>query len=137
MKIAQVSEYAGLSIDTLRDYERVGLVPPVTRNESGIRDYSELDIRRVEFVKCMRNAGLPIDVLTTYMQLALEGDGTIEARKNILKEQRDQLAEQIETMQETLALLNYKIKMYEERLLKAEKELSPEEAFSMVDSLVD
>jgi DNA-binding transcriptional MerR regulator len=53
MRIAEVSELYGLSLDTLRYYERVGLIPPVNRNESGIRDYNELDLRRVEFIKCM------------------------------------------------------------------------------------
>ena len=73
MKIAEVSEHYGLSSDTLRYYERVGLIPPVNRNGSGIRDYSELDIRRVEFVKCMRSAGLPIEVLIEYVGLGPAG----------------------------------------------------------------
>ena len=63
MKIAEVSEKYGLSVDTLRYYERVGLIPPVNRNEGGIRDYNELDLRRVDFIKCMRGAGLPVEVL--------------------------------------------------------------------------
>ena len=136
MKIAEVSELSGLSVDTLRYYERVGLLPPVTRNDSGIRDFSELDIKRVEFIRCMRNAGLPIDVLTEYMRLALIGDDTIEARKNILEEQRDQLAGQISEMQKTLDLLNYKIKIYDERLLEIEKTLSPMEEFEVVHESV-
>lgn len=70
MKIAEVSEKHGLSADTLRYYERVGLIPPVTRSKSGIRDYGEQDIRRVEFIKCMRSAGLPIEVLIDYVALA-------------------------------------------------------------------
>ena len=81
MKIAEVSERYGISSDTLRYYERIGLIPPVNRNESGIRDYNELDIRRVEFIKCMRSAGLPIEVLIEYIGLVQQGDQTIEARK--------------------------------------------------------
>ena len=57
-KIMEVSERYGISPDTLRYYERIGLIPPVNRNEIGIRDYSEIDVRRVEFIKCMRSAGL-------------------------------------------------------------------------------
>jgi MerR family transcriptional regulator, aldehyde-responsive regulator len=131
MKIAEVSELSGLSVDTLRYYERVGLLPPVNRNGSGIRDFNELDVRRVEFIKCMRTAGLPIEVLTEYMRLALIGDETFEARKNILEEQRDILAAQIAEMQKTLDLLNYKISFYEERLLAVEKTLSPMEEFDV------
>jgi DNA-binding transcriptional MerR regulator len=69
MKIAEVSERYGLSSDTLRYYERAGLLPPVNRSESGIRDYNDLDVRRVEFIKCMRSAGLPVEVLIDYMAL--------------------------------------------------------------------
>lgn len=123
MKIAEVSEKYGLSVDTLRYYERVGLIPPVNRNESGIRDYNELDLRRVEFIKCMRSAGLPVEVLIEYVTLVQQGDSTIEARKEILKEQRDLLAAKMEEMQKTLDRLNYKIDIYEKALLKKEKEM--------------
>ena len=57
MKIMEVSEQFGISSDTLRYYERIGLIQPVNRNTNGIRDYTELDTRRVQFIKCMRSAG--------------------------------------------------------------------------------
>src|SRR5512136_1980747 len=123
MKIMEVSEQYGLSSDTLRYYERIGLIPPVTRNGSGIRDYGELDIRRVEFVKCMRSAGLPIEVLIDYMGLVQQGDRTVEARKEILKEQREQLVARMKEMQKTLDILDHKIKVYENAVLKKEKEI--------------
>jgi DNA-binding transcriptional MerR regulator len=69
MKIAEVSEQYGISPDTLRYYERIGLIPPVNRSESGIRDYNELDLKRVEFIKCMRSAGMPVEALSDYMGL--------------------------------------------------------------------
>lgn len=131
MRIAKVSEQTGLSVDTLRYYERVGLLPPVNRTASGIRDFSDLDIRRVEFIRCMRNAGLPIEVLTEYMRLALIGDDTIEDRRNILDEQREILEKQIENMQKTLDVLNYKINFYDERMSEIEKNLSPVDAISI------
>ncbi len=123
MKIAEVSERYGISSDTLRYYERIGLIPPVNRNESGIRDYKEIDLRRVDFIKCMRSAGLPIEALIEYVGLVQQGDKTIEARKEILIEQREQLTARIEEMQKTLDLLDYKIEVYENALLKKEKEL--------------
>jgi MerR family transcriptional regulator, aldehyde-responsive regulator len=123
MKITQVSQKFGLSPDTLRYYERIGLLPTVTRTESGIRDYSELDLRRVDFVRCMRGAGLPIEVLIDYMELIQQGDNTIEARKEILVEQRDLLASRIVEMQKTLDLLNHKIEVYENAILAREKEM--------------
>jgi DNA-binding transcriptional MerR regulator len=123
MKIAEVSERYEISSDTLRYYERIGLIPHVTRNGSGIRDYSDLDIRRVEFIKCMRSAGLPLEVLIEYMDLVQQGDKTIEARKEILIEQRRLLAERIQEMQKTLDLLNHKIQVYENAILTKEKQI--------------
>jgi len=128
MKIGEVSKKYDISTDTLRFYEKVGLIPPVKRNQSGIRDYSEADLRRVEFIKCMRGAGLPIEALTQYMNLVMQGDKTIEARKEILIDQRDLLAARIQEMQKTLDLLNYKISVYEEALLKKEQEMVQEVA---------
>ena len=123
MKIAEVSEQHGISTDTLRYYERIGLIPPVNRNGSGIRDYNELDIRRVEFAKCMRSAGLPVEVLIDYIGLVQQGDQTIEARKEILMEQRELLVARMKQMQETLDILDHKIEVYEKAVLKKEKEM--------------
>ena len=125
MKIADVSETYGLSVDTLRYYERVGLIPPVNRNGSGIRDYNELDLRRVDFIKCMRSAGLPIEVLIEYVGLVQKGDKTIEARKEILIEQRELLAARMKEMQKTLDTLDHKIEVYEKAVLKKEKQMIP------------
>jgi MerR family transcriptional regulator, aldehyde-responsive regulator len=123
MRISEVSEQYDLSSDTLRYYERIGLIPPVNRNGSGIRDYNELDLRRVEFVKCMRSAGLPIEVLIKYVGLVQQGDVTIETRKEILEEQREALAARMEEIQKTLDLLDHKIEVYENVLLQKEKEM--------------
>lgn len=126
MKIGEVSEKYELSQDTLRFYERVGLIPPVNRNASGIRDYNEADLRWVEFIKCMRSAGLPIEVLTEYVSLVMEGDETIQERKAVLERQRDLLAERIKEMQRTMLILEYKIRIYDDRVLKTEKVLAHE-----------
>lgn len=123
MKIAEVSEHYRISSDTLRYYERVGLIPPVNRSENGIRDYNELDLRRVEFIKCMRSAGLPVEVLIEYMVLVQQGDKTSEARKEILKEQRALLVARMKEMQKTLDILDHKIEVYENAVLRAEKEI--------------
>ena len=133
MKIAEVSERFEMTPDTLRYYERVGLLPPVNRNESGIRDFNELDLRRVDFIKCMRNAGLPVEVLIEYMRLVQQGDQTIESRKEILIEQRDLLVSKMEEMQKTLDRLNYKIEVYEKALLQKEQEMLPVEELMEAD----
>ncbi len=123
MRISQVSEQCNISPDTLRFYERIGLLPPVHRNDGGIRDYNDLEIRRVEFIKCMRSAGLPIDVLIQYYILVQQGDHTMNTRKNILIEQRAEVTSRLRELQKTLDLLNYKISVYETALLEKEQEL--------------
>lgn len=127
MKIAEVSERYGLSADTLRYYERIGLIRPVNRDANRIRDYNEIDLRRVDFIKCMRSAGLSIEVLIEYVKLVQEGDHTISARKEILKEQRDLLATRMNEMQKTLDILDHKIDVYENTILKKEQSLTQAE----------
>lgn len=123
MTITEVSKKFNLSQDTLRYYERIGLIPSVNRNKSGIRDYTEEDCRWVEFIKCMRSAGLPIEALIEYVSLFQQGDETVEARKELLIEQRNQLEAKMEDMKKTLERLNYKILRYEQTVGKKETEL--------------
>ncbi len=113
MTIKEVSEKYEISQDTLRYYERVGMIPPVTRTASGIRDYQEGDLGWVELAKCMRSAGLPVEAMIEYVKLTQEGDATIPARLQLLKEQRESLLEQKEKINATLERLNYKIGRYE------------------------
>ena len=69
MTIKEVSQKYNISQDTLRYYERVGMIPKVTRTASGIRDYQESDLSWVELVICMRSAGLPVEALIEYVEL--------------------------------------------------------------------
>lgn len=113
MTIAEVSKKYDISQDTLRYYERIGLIPAVNRTSSGIRDYTEESCRWIELAKCMRSAGVPIEALIEYCALTQKGDSTITARKELLKEERKKIVEKIEEMQQTLDRLNYKIDRYE------------------------
>lgn len=126
MKIAEVSKEYGLSADTLRYYERIGLLSNVTRTASGIRDYSEQDCARVQFVKCMRAASVSIEALIEYMALMDEGDATLEARKALLEEQRELVRGRIAEMQAGLDRLDYKIDNYEQTIRQCERQLRGE-----------
>lgn len=127
MTITEVSKKFDLTQDTLRYYERIGLIPSVNRNKSGVRDYTEEDCRWIEFIKCMRNAGLPIEVLIEYVALFQQGDKTVEARKELLIEQREQLIARMEDMKKTLERLDYKIERYEQSVVEKEKDLKKSE----------
>lgn len=123
MNISEVGRKYDLTADTLRYYERVGLIPPVGRNKGGIRDYVASDCRWIEFIKCMRGAGLPIEVLIEYVRLFQQGEVTFDARKELLIEQRRQLVARIEGMQKTLERLDFKIERYEQKTVPAEQDL--------------
>ena len=120
MTIAKVSKKHELSADTLRYYERIGLVPPVPRNKSGIRDYDTESCQWVELMKCMRSAGVQIEALIEYVALFQQGDETIGARKALRIEQRDQLVERMAEMQRSLDRLNDKIERYDQGLMTKE-----------------
>ena len=113
MTIKEVSEQLEITQDTLRYYEKVGMIPLVTRTERGIRDYQEEDIAWVKLATCMRSAGLPVKVMIDYLNLYKQGESTIQERCNLLKEQREKLLEQRKKIEETLEKLNYKIARYE------------------------
>ena len=127
MTIAEVSREYGLSADTLRYYERIGLIPSVNRTPGGMRDYTEDDCNWVVFAKCMRGAGIPIEALIDYVALFLQGDETREARKSILVEQRNLLQERINEMQSTLDRLSSKINQYDETIRRVEDRLERRE----------
>lgn len=122
MTIAEVSKLYGLSADTLRYYEKIGLIDPVSKDTSGRRDYQEKDLRRIHFLKCMRMAGLSIELLKQYVDLFHEGEKTIPVRKEILYKQKTIIEEKMTELQTTLDYLNHKIEVYEDTLVKREKE---------------
>ena len=121
MTIAQVSRRCGVSADTLRYYERMGLLPSIARTPGGIRDYSEDDCSWVDYIKCMRTAGVSVETLAEYVALYRQGDETIAARKQLLLRQRDEIAARIEALTDTLHRLDRKLEDYE-HILEFESE---------------
>ena len=124
MNIKKVSEQLEITPDTICYYERIGLVPPINRNKNGVRDFTDLDIQRLDFIKCMRHSGLSIESLHEYMHLySLNDDRTIPARKRILEEEVEKLDERIASLQETRAYLQHKIDVYCSQLTQATNDL--------------
>ena len=123
MTIAEVSEKYQISADTLRYYEKEGLIPYISRTEGGVRNYTEEDCARIGFVKCMRSAGLSIEVLKQYFELFAKGKRTLKARRDLLATEREKLRERMTELQETLKRLDYKISVYDKALKSPTKEL--------------
>lgn len=114
MTIKEVAEKFDLSPDTLRFYEKQGLIGPIKKTTSGIRDYDKQDLLRIEFIKCMRSAEIPIAVLREYVLLYEEGETTKERRKMLLKEQKAHLEAKLTKLKEAYQLLNRKIDLYDQ-----------------------
>ncbi|MET3742329.1 MerR family transcriptional regulator [Faecalicatena orotica] len=124
MTITEVSKKYDITADTLRYYERIGLIPPVPRTKGGVRNYDEDSCRWIEMMKCLRKAGVQIEALIEYVALYKQGDSTLDARKAILVEQRSQLVDRMEDMRASLERLDDKIERYENGLMKTEKLLN-------------
>ena len=126
MKVSEVSKKYNITIDTLRYYEKIGLIKDVPRNKSGIRDYDDKALKRIEFIKCMRNAGVEIEILIKYLNLLEEGKKTVIERKNLLNEQRNKLLEKQKNITSTLEKLDYKISLYDEIIEGKRKDFTEE-----------
>lgn len=115
MTIKEAAEKTGISIDNLRYYERIGLIPEVPRTESGIRDYDELAISWIEFAMKFKKAGVSLEAIREYIQLALQGESTKAARRDILLETKEALEKKLHDIQQTMDVINYKIDTYEQK----------------------
>ena len=113
MTIKEVSEKYDISSDTLRYYERIGMIPEVTRTASGIRDYQESDLSWVELVICMRKAGVSVESLIEYVKMCMQGDTTFSARLHLLQEEKEKLEEQRSQLETAMKRLDYKISRYQ------------------------
>lgn len=99
--------------DTLRYYEKIGVIPPVHRSASGIRDYDEHDLGWVENAVCLRNAGVPVESIAEYVKLYQAGDETFAARRDLLSHVLADLTEQRSQLDAAIQKLTYKVSRYE------------------------
>ncbi|MGM0215801.1 MerR family transcriptional regulator [Enterococcus sp. AZ109] len=110
MNIKEASQKLGLSADTIRYYEKVGMIPPVNRRNNGIRDFTEADLCWLTFAKEMRSSGLSIEASIKYIQLFnTGGDDTITQRKEILLEQRQLMQEKMQELEASIHALDLRV----------------------------
>lgn len=122
MNIKEVSEKYGISTDTIRYYERIGVLPPITRDEKGYRDFSEQDLNWVYFAKVLRNAGVSVEGLIDYANLSHQGGETLGARKAILEEHLEDAENKIQALEEARDYLKYKLDNFDTHIVKYEEE---------------
>jgi DNA-binding transcriptional MerR regulator len=120
MTIAEAAREAGVSVHTLRYYERAGLLSPIERNGSGHRRFSTEDVEWVIVCTRLRATGMPIRRIREYAELVAAGDGNEDARLALLQSHRRDVLEQMDQIQRHLELINYKIQLYRERLERGE-----------------
>ncbi|WP_406605525.1 MerR family transcriptional regulator [Corynebacterium kroppenstedtii] len=109
----EASEASGISVDTVRYYCKIGLVPRVMRDENNYRVFDEHDIAWLRGLRCLRECGMGIDQMREYMELCLEGEGSIAQRKDILKDQRHVVEDKIANLRDMLAFIDSKLSYYD------------------------
>ena len=113
LTIKQTAEKMNLTVYTLRYYEKEGLLPFVKRDQAGNRSFSESDLEWLSLICCLKNTGMPIKRIKQYIQWCLAGEETLEARKQMLMEHRQEVLKQIKELKKNLEKIDYKISHYE------------------------
>lgn len=116
MTIREIAAKTNMSTDTLRYYERIGLLPPVPRNADGIRNYDEYFVNFINFIKKLKASGMSLEHIIDYIRLAEMGDATIQERKKLLAEARETLLDKINSLQLVAELADYQLRNYENLL---------------------
>ena len=116
MTIREIAAKTNMSTDTLRYYERIGLLPPVPRNAAGIRNYDEYFVNFINFIKKLKASGMSLEHIIDYIRLAELGDATIQERKKLLAEAREMLLDKINSLQLVAELADYQLRNYENLL---------------------
>ncbi|NUG39013.1 MerR family transcriptional regulator [Lactobacillus mellis] len=114
-KIGEISKITNLTIDTLRYYEKEGLIKPA-RDQNNIRMYSDSDIRWIQFIKKLKQTGMPLKNIKEYSNLRDQGDSTINERLSLLYEQKQRLEQNSKQLEEHILFLNNKIDIYKAKI---------------------
>ena len=112
--VKQVAEITGLTGHTIRYYDREGLLPTVQRTAKQIRKFSETDIEWIRLICCLKNSGMSVKEIKSFMNLCLDGSKTAEDRKRILEAHREHILMQMKELENSLCIINYKIEHYKE-----------------------
>lgn len=120
VRINEVSQQFNLSLDTLRYYEKIGLLDKVDK-KNGIRHYKEKDLERLEFIVCMKQSGMTLETIRQYFELLTEGDKTLEGRLDLLEKQQLAALKQMNELQKSMNYLEFKINLTKDRIEARDK----------------
>ena len=116
--VGEVSKITGLSIPTLRYYDRMGLFPNLKKDPSGVRHFSEKDLQSLKLIECLKRTGMELLDIRTFIRWTMKGDSTIPQRRQLFESRREAVHRQLEEIQLAMKLIEYKCWYYE----TAEKE---------------
>lgn len=111
--IRQVAEKIGITVPTLRYYDKEGLLPFVNKKPNGTRVFKDEDFQGLAIITCMKNSGMPIKNIKRYMDLCIEGDSTLEERLEIFLERKEAVQKQMDELNKVMETVNHKIWYYE------------------------
>lgn len=121
--IKQVSDMMGISVSTLRYYDKEGLLPFIERKENGTRVFKDADLKSLEIIFCMKSSGVPIKDIKRYMDMCLERDSTLKDRLDIFLNRREVVKEQIKELNKIMNVIEYKIDYYEKAIQYGTEEI--------------
>lgn len=120
--IKQVSEMTKIPASTLRFYDKKGLLPFLERKESNHRIFSEIDIASLQIIECLKNTGMKIDDIKKFSEWTLQGDSTLQNRRDMFIAQKAAVENQIAELQKSLEIIEHKISYYEKALAAGTEE---------------
>lgn len=111
--VGEMAKKIGVAPSTLRYYDKEGLLPFVERSSGGIRVFKEADYEWLKVIECLKKTGMPLKDIKTFIEMAMQGDETIDERLELIRKQRDEVGRKIAELQETMDTLNFKCWYYE------------------------
>ncbi len=111
--VSEMAKLLHVAPSTLRYYDKEGLLPFVARSPGGTRIFTETDLRWLKIISCLKSAGMPLRDIRCYIEMAMQGDSTIDARLHMFHKQRQRILAQMQELQQTLDVVEYKCWYYE------------------------
>lgn len=116
MKISEICEKTGFTASTIRFYEKQNLIRNITKDKSGVRNFSEEDLNWIKFLVSMKSARLSISEMMKYAELYYGENESFEARLKVTEECREKLNNELKQIEEGIKFLDYKIEYYKKRV---------------------
>ncbi|MGL5150592.1 MAG: MerR family transcriptional regulator [Clostridium sp.] len=111
--IKQVAEKIGVTVPTLRYYDKEGLLPFVEKKPNGTRVFKEQDFAGLKIIQCMKSSGMPIKEIKRYMDMCMEGDETLQERLQVFHDRKEIVRKEIEELNKVMEVIEHKIWYYE------------------------